>query len=116
MARKSLVILILLQRRIDLHPSPLGPPAAWMKKFLRKFSIKYESQRWLLERAILRRGLESVHTAHSKTPTMGRIVKSAGSHSDESGSPEVLVSDSRLLRITCTITYDPRTHCVTIWR
>ena len=82
--------MVLLQPRSDRHHFLLGLVVVWMKISLRKFSIKYDSQKWLLGGVTFCRTLGSVGTARSKTLTMGRIVKSAVFRCDKPGCPKGL--------------------------
>ena len=75
-------MLLLFQPQLSQNLFPPGP-VVWMKRSLRKSSIKYESQKWHLVRVVLRQGSGSVSTARLKTLTTGRIVKSVVSHCDD---------------------------------
>jgi hypothetical protein len=57
-----------------------------MRISLQKYSIKYESQKWLQEGVASRRGSGSVNTALSKTLTMGQTVRSAVFHCNDPGN------------------------------
>ena len=78
--------MLLSQLQFNTRPSPPVPVVVWMKIYLQKSSIKYESQKWPPE-AVLRRGSGSVNTALSKTLTRGRTVKSVVFHCNDFGSP-----------------------------
>lgn len=85
--------MVLFQPQFDRRPSPLGLVVVWMKISPQKFSIKYGSQKWLLEGVALRQGLGSVSTARLKTLTMGRIVKSVAFRCDKPGCTKSLFSN-----------------------